>query len=133
MSHSGFKWFQDFKEIWLVSISPFSSFTPSRLSYPVNITTPPAVVMSLKSLAGYSPVSPPTSASDTESPPPVTPPDSQTVEPHAPIVGKPISRRNNVSILDFDLNNLLLMGDSKCDDDDDDLSGLELVYPDDVC
>jgi hypothetical protein len=118
----------------------------SQLPNTVKVTTPPAVVISpqvegSKSIADCSATSlsdPPTSdLSDTESPSPVTPPDSHTDEPH-PIATKTISRRKTVSILDFDLNNLnfpLFMGDSKCDDDDDDLSlsGLELMYPDDVC
>jgi len=141
MSHSGSKRYQDFKEIWLVSILPFSVLHV-LISSTVNVTAPPAVVVSShvegsKSIADCSPISLDDSftsdPSDTESPPPVTPSDSQT---HEPITTKPISRPNNVSILDFDLNNLtfpLLMEDSKYDDDDDDLSGLELVYPENVC
>ena len=116
--------------------------TPSDSQTHEPITTPPAVVISShvegsKSIVDCSPISlddsPTNDPSDTESSPPVTPSDSQT---HEPITTKPISRPNNVSILDFDLNTLtfpLLMGDSKYDDDDDDLSGLELVYPDNVC
>jgi hypothetical protein len=141
MSHSGSKRYQDFKKIWLVSILPFS-LLHALISNTVNVTTPPAVVISShvegsKSIADCSPSSLDDSStsdpSDAESPPPVTPSDSQT---HEPITTKPISRPNNVSILDFDLNTLtfpLLMEDSKYDDDDDDLSGLELVYPDNVC
>jgi hypothetical protein len=141
MSHSGSKRYQGFKKIWLVSILPFS-LLHALISNTVNVTTPAAVVISShvegsKSIADCSPISLDDSSmsdpSDAESPPPVTPSDSQT---HEPITTKPISRPNNVSILDFDLNTLtfpLLMGDSKYDDDDDDLSGLELVYPDNVC
>jgi hypothetical protein len=133
----------DFKTLKKFGQSQFHAslcFTRSRFSNTVNVTTPPAVVISphvegSKSIVDRSAISlsnsPTSDPSDTESPPPVTPPDSQTDEPH-PIATK------TVSILDFDLNNLnfpLFMGDSQCDDDDDDLSlsGLELVYPDDVC
>jgi len=135
------------KKFGLCSVSSLPVLDSVLTSTNTVNTTPPNAVISPRIggssnfLTGCSPNSVNSSItsdpSEVESPLPITPSDSPAAE--SLIVPNTLTQLKTVPTLDFDLNNLnlpLIMENFKCDDDDDDnisLSGLEFMYPDDVC